>query len=92
MAVVGQTVNNGDGSIFSQIFDFFLLVRTNHDAVEIAGKHAGCILYRFAASDLQVVGRQEQRLSAELMDAGFKGNAGSCGRFLENESDGFSFK
>ena len=52
MAEISQTVDDRDRTVFCQILHFFLLVGTDHDAVQITGEYACGILYRLTASDL----------------------------------------
>ena len=92
MAEVCQTVNDRDRAVLCQIFHFFLLKGTDHDAVQIAGQNAGSILHRFASADLQIICGQEQRVSAQLVHAGFKRNTGTGRCLLEDHAQRLAFQ
>ena len=92
MGEISQTVDDRDRAVFGEILHFALLKGTDHDAVEITGQHARGVLDRFASADLEIVGREEQRLTAELVHTYFKGNAGTGGSLLEDHAEGLSLK
>ncbi len=52
-----------------------MIARTEHDQVDHLGQHARGIFDRFAAPQLSVVGAQEDGMTAELLHAGFEGDA-----------------
>ena len=83
---VRQTVDDRDRAVLCQIFHFFLLKGTDHDAVQIPGQYTCGILYRLASADLQIVCRQEQRMTAQLVHTGLKGNTGTGRSLLEDHA------
>ena len=92
MAKIGQTVDDRNGAVVCQILYFLLLVGADHDAVQIAAQHAGRILYRFAAANLQITVGQEQRLTAQLIHAGLEGNTGTGRGLLEDHAKALAFQ
>ena len=92
MAEVGQTVDDRDRAVLRQVLDLLLCIGADHDAVQIAGQNARGILHRLAAADLQVTVGQEQRLTAELIHAGFEGDAGAGGGLLEDHAEALALQ
>ncbi len=62
-----------------------VLVRANHDRIDVPRKHARRILGRLAATDHELVAGGEERLAAELLHRYFKGNTRAQGGLLEEE-------
>ena len=89
MGKIRQSVDDRDGAILRQGIHFGLLVGADHNSIEVTGQHPSCILDRFAAADLQITGRKENRQAAELVHTDFKGYTGSCGSFLKNHTQCF---
>ena len=67
MVGVGQTIDDRNIGIFCKGLYFRLLISADEDAVDIAGEHTCCILYRFTATDLQIFGAEEERLATKLI-------------------------
>ena len=92
VAVVGQTVDYRDRAVLSEILDFLLSEGADHNTTEVTGQNARGVLNRLAAADLKIAGRKEQRLTAELVHTGLKGNACSCGGLLEDHTEGLTLE
>ena len=92
MAEIGQTIDDRNRAVLRQILDLLLCVGADHDAVQIAAQNARGILHRLAAADLKVTVGQEQRLTAELIHAGFEGNAGTGGGLLEDHAEALALQ
>ena len=88
MVFIGQRVDHRDVAVFDQGFELFLAEGTHDEAVRVAGQHAGGVLERFAAAELRVAGRNEDRVAAELAHAHFEGHAGPRGSLFENQQQG----
>ena len=90
MEQIRQRIDDRNIGVFGQFFHTVMPVGTNHNAVQIAGQYTCRILNGFAASQLQVAVREEQRLPAELVHTNFKGNSGSRGRLFKNHAQGLA--
>ena len=90
MGEIRQAVDNRNRAVLCQGVHLALLIGTDHDAVEVAGKNARRVLHRLAAADLQVVGREENRHAAELIHTDLKGNTGAGGGLFKNHAEGFA--
>ena len=55
MAKIRQPVDDGDGTVLSQILHLLLGIGADHDAIQITGQNARGILHGLAAADLQIV-------------------------------------
>src|SRR4051812_44191057 len=60
--------------------------------MHISGKHLGGILDGLSSSDLDVILVQEKRISTELVNTYFKGNARPGARFREDHGPGLVLK
>ena len=78
MGKIRQSVDDRDGAILRQGIHFGLLVGADHNSIEVTGQHPELYPRRFAAADLQITGRKENRQAAELVYTDFKGYTGSC--------------
>ena len=83
--VVGQSVDDGDRTVFCQILHVRLFERADHDRVEIAREHARRILDGLSAPDLQIAVGEKERVTAKLVHSHFKGDArASAGLFKDH--------
>ena len=93
MAEIGQTIDDRNRAVLRQILDLLLCIGTDHDAVQIAAQNARGILHRLNRDlHLKVTVGQEQRLTAELIHAGFEGNAGTGGGLLEDHAEALALQ
>ena len=90
MEFIRQTVDDRNTAVFCQLFQIALFECTDHDAIDHSGKHLSRVADRFAATELNVVRRKEERVSAELLCADFKGNTRPCGRFCKDHGKRFA--
>ena len=79
MHIVCQTIDNRNASIFRKLLYIGMLVRANHNAIQIAGQHTCRILDWLSASQLHIIGIQIQCSATQLCHSRFKGNTGSGG-------------
>ena len=86
MAHIRQSVDDWNRRLSRPLFDRGVVIGSDHEPVQIAREHAGRVRDTFAATELNVGGRQEQRLPAELSDAGLEGDPGPRGRLLEQQA------
>ena len=61
-----------------------------HDRVHVPGQHAARVLDRLSATELQIGGRQGERVPPELPDADLEGDPCAGRRLLEDEGDGLA--
>ena len=92
VAIVGKTVDDRNAAKGGKILHVLLSEGADHNAVKIAGKHAGGVLNGLTAPQLNVARGEEERLTAKLIHAGFKGNAGTGGGFGEDHAQRLAFK
>ena len=92
MAVIGQSVDDGDRAVLCQILDFFLIERAYHNTVKIAREHARSILHGLTPPDLQIPVAQKQSISAELVHSDFERNAGAGRGLLKDHAEFFAFE
>ncbi|MNZ55852.1 hypothetical protein D3C78_737880 [compost metagenome] len=74
MRQIAKTVNDWNRCITSQVYDFIVAERTNHNAIKVTGHYASCICYRLTASKLNIIFAQKQSVTAKLICAYFKRN------------------
>ena len=90
MAEIRQPVDNGNAAPLGQSLYLRLLESADHDAIQVPGKNPGGVLHRLATANLQIVGRQKQRLASQLVHSNFKGHPGAGGSLLKNHTQGFT--
>src|SRR4051794_20164765 len=88
MGVVGQCVDHGDRSRLRDRFDAVLSERAHHDSGDITRQHRCGVLDALAAAELRSVGVDDDRVTAQLGDAGLERQAGARRRLLEDHRDG----
>ncbi|MNW09903.1 hypothetical protein D3C71_2070090 [compost metagenome] len=74
MCQIAKAINDWNRCITSQIHDFIMAERTDHNAIKITGHYACGICYRLTASKLNIIFAQKQSVTAKLICAYFKRN------------------
>ena len=92
VAEVCKSVDYRDIAVFCEVLDLLLLECTYHYTAEVAGENSCCILYRLATAYLEVVRREEERVSAELIHTCLERNSCTCRSLLEYHSEGLSLE
>ena len=90
MLVVREGVDGGDLRVVRELLDVALGEGAEHSAVNHAAHHAGGVLDRLAAAKLNLAGRQENDLAAQLADADLEGDAGARGGLGEDHGPGLA--
>src|SRR5712692_6524548 len=86
MRAVRQSVDDRNGRVRGELLDVGLGERPDHDRVEIARQHDGCVLDRFAATQLEIARREIEPGTDELVDADLEGDPRSRRGVLEDHS------
>ena len=82
---VRQRVHHGDRRRVRERLEPLLLERAEHDRIDVAREHAARVLDRLPAAELQVAGRQRDRVPAELRDPHLERHAGPGRGLLEDQ-------
>ena len=90
MLVIGKTVDDRNRTVLRKIDDVLMVKSSDHDTIYHSRENVSSIVDGFATSDLDVIGRKEERMSAELVHTDLKRDTGSCGRFGEDHAEGLS--
>ena len=86
--VVGETVDHGDLPVLGEVLHVLLGEGADHDAVDVAAHHVGGVLDGLAHAQLDVVGAEEHRLRAELLDADLEAHPRARRGLHEDHGDG----
>ncbi len=90
MLVISQGVDHGKVGVVCEIDDVLLGEGADDHAVTHSAEHAGGVFDGFAAAELDVVGGEEHRKSAEFADADLERHAGAGGGFAKNHRPSLS--
>src|SRR5256714_6358127 len=74
---VGESVDDRDGGPARQLFDLFMIEGADHDAVHVARQDARSVRDGLPAPQLDVLGRQEQRVAPQLGGPHLEGDPGA---------------
>ena len=85
MRAVGEAVDHRHRRVLRQLDQGLMLVGADHDRIDVAGHHLGCIGNGLAAADLQVRLVERQRLAAELAHGDVEGHARARRGLLEDQ-------
>ena len=84
MLLISQCVDRGNLRILRKLFDIALRVGADHTTVNHPAEDARGVLHRFAATHLDFVGDQEQRVAAEFVNTHVERHAGARRGLGEN--------
>ncbi|MNI62510.1 hypothetical protein D3C73_1178360 [compost metagenome] len=87
MRQIAQAVDYGNRSEAGQLLHLIMTEGTDHNAVEITGHHLCRVAYGLAASELDVIFAEKQRMTAQLVHPDLERYAGAGRRFFKNKSD-----
>lgn len=90
--LVGESVDGGDVAEVSKIDDILLGEGADDRAVNHTTQDAGGIADRFAATELDIVCREEHDIAAQLADADFEADSCARGGLRKNESPDLGFE
>ena len=85
---VREAVDHRDLAVLGEVLHVLLRERTDHDAVDVAAHHVGRVFDGLAHAQLDVVGVQEHRLRAELLDADLEAHARARAGLHEDHGHG----
>ena len=89
---VREAVDDRNGAARGELFQIALLERADHNAVNHPGKHAHGVGNRLAAAELNIRGREKQRVHPQLVRAHLKGNAGARGGLCKDHRQRFALE
>ena len=84
--VIGQAVDHRDAGVACELGQGAVGEGADHHGVEHARHDDGAIANGFAAAQLGIAWRQEDRLAAQLDHAGFEGQAGTGRGLFEDHA------
>ena len=90
MLGVGERVDRADAAEAREFFDVVLRERADDGAVDHAAHDARGVSDGLAAAELDVVGCEKNRLSAQLADADLEAQARASGGFREHDRPAFA--
>ncbi len=90
MLVIGEGVNGGDTRVARKLFHVVLREGAEYGAMDHPAQDARGVLDWFAAAKLDLAGREEDYLAAQLADAHLEGDPGARGGFGEQHGPGLT--
>ena len=85
MLVIRQRIDGGDLGKFREFFHVGLRIGADDRAVNHAAQHAGGVLDRLAAAQLNVIGVQKHHPGTQFADASLERDAGARGGLGKNQ-------
>ena len=90
MQQIGETIDDGNGTVAGQLFDVGMIEGPDHDAIEVARQHPRGVANRLAAAELDVARREEESVAAELEGPDLEGHPGAGRRLREDHPQGLA--
>jgi len=92
MKGIGQPVDDGNACPERKLFGVFLFKPAEFDRVEHPAEHARRVFNRFFCTELDILRRHKNRVTAFFAECAFKSASRARRSFFENKCDSFSGK
>jgi len=84
---VGEPVDHGDRRMTGELQHFVVVEGADHDTVDVARQHAGGVRDRLTPAQLDVAGREKQRLAAQLVGTHLERHPRASARLGEDHGE-----